>query len=66
MKREYEALMRKVKIEAREMEKERKRLSEDSEKQLQENMRKIAAEPVPAEASKPEGALSEGGGQDKE
>lgn len=33
MKREYETLMRKVKLEAREVDKERKRISEDVEKQ---------------------------------
>lgn len=33
MKREYENLMRKIKVEAREMEKERKRMLEDVERQ---------------------------------
>ena len=44
MKREYETLMRKVKLEAREVDKERKRISEDVDKQHQEMLRKIAAE----------------------
>jgi hypothetical protein len=44
MKREYETLMRKVKIETRELENLRKKMSEDVEKLKQEELEKIKKE----------------------